>query len=71
MKKDLKVYMLGLVLSLVISLATTVLFLGAMWISSDQGTYAQAAISNLWPLVAIPTFIGWAVAICWNIYRSR
>ena len=71
MKKDLKVYMLGLVLSLSITLATTALFLGAMWLSSNRGTYAQAAIVHLWPIVAIPTFIGWAAAICWNIYRSR
>ena len=71
MRKEISIYMLGLVLSLAITVATTVLFLGAMWISSDQGTYAQAAIYNLWPLVAIPTFIGWSAVISWNIYRSR
>ena len=71
MRKEISIYMLGLVLSLAITVATTVLFLGAMWISSDQGTYAQAALRNLWPLVAIPTFIGWTAVICWNIYRSR
>ena len=71
MRKEISIYMLGLVLSLVISLATTTLFLGAMWLGSDHGTYAQAALRNLWPLVAIPTFIGWTAVICWNIYRSR